>query len=311
MKSHVRASLVGLLALTLMVAGCSKPTTNTSSENASQQAASSPQPAVTPPAEQTPSQAEAPAAVPVAPEKEQPKPKPAPKARAAAPKPAPVAKAPVSSEPTEPVPARPQAQVTPSAAERTTAPAARNTVPAAPKVQRVTLPAGTPIPVRMIDPVDSKTDQVGQTYRAAIDSDVKLNDEVVVPEGANARLKLTQVASAGKIKGKSQLQLQLDNIVIGKQSYAVVSNVVERTGASQGKKTARNVGIGAAVGAAVGAIAGGGKGAAIGAGVGAGSGAAVTIITKGEQVVVPAETRLDFSLQQPVTIALTKTPPTE
>lgn len=311
MKSYVEASLVGLLALTMLVAGCSKPTTTTGSEQTSQEAASSPQPAVTPPAQQTPTQPETPAATPVSPEKqEQPKPKLAPKA-AAAPRPAPVAKAPVASEPAEQVPVRPQAQVTPSVKERTTAPAATTAVPAAPKVQRVSLPAGTSIPVRMIDPVDSKTDQVGQTYRASIDSDVMLNDQVVVPEGADARLKLMQVASAGKIKGKSQLQLQLDRIVIGKQSYAVVSNVVERTGASQGKKTARNVGVGAAVGAAIGAIAGGGKGAAIGAGVGAGSGAAVTIITKGEQVVVPAETRLEFSLQQPVAIAVTKTPPTE
>jgi hypothetical protein len=47
---------------------------------------------------------------------------------------------------------------------------------------------------------------------------------------------------------------------------------------------------------------GGGKGAAIGAGVGAGAGAGSEIITKGEQVKVPSETLLEFTLQQSVSI---------
>jgi len=49
-------------------------------------------------------------------------------------------------------------------------------------------------------------------------------------------------------------------------------------------------------------IAGGGKGAAIGAGTGAGVGAGSEIITKGDQVKIPSETLLQFTLQQSVTI---------
>jgi hypothetical protein len=52
----------------------------------------------------------------------------------------------------------------------------------------------------------------------------------------------------------------------------------------------------------IGAIAGGGKGAAIGATVGAGGGTAVSAARKGEQVKVPTETRLSFTLQSPVTV---------
>jgi hypothetical protein len=104
------------------------------------------------------------------------------------------------------------------------------------------------------------------------------------------------------MRGQSELELQLDRIVIGEKSYAVLTNVIERTGASEGKKTARDIAIGGAIGAAIGAITGGGKGAAIGAGVGAGSGAAVAAITKGEQVVVPSESLLEFRLEKPVVI---------
>jgi len=42
--------------------------------------------------------------------------------------------------------------------------------------------------------------------------------------------------------------------------------------------------------------------AAIGAGVGAGVGAGSEIITKGDQVKVPSETLLDFTLQQDVSV---------
>lgn len=56
------------------------------------------------------------------------------------------------------------------------------------------------------------------------------------------------------------------------------------------------------MGSIIGAIAGGGKGAAVGAGVDGGLGAGSEIITKGDQVKVPSETLLDFTLQQDVSI---------
>ena len=66
------------------------------------------------------------------------------------------------------------------------------------------------------------------------------------------------------------------------------------------------MGGGAAAGAVIGAIVGGGKGAAIGAGVGAGAGTAVQVMTRGEQVHVPSETLLEFSLDQPVTVPMSQ-----
>ena len=54
----------------------------------------------------------------------------------------------------------------------------------------------------------------------------------------------------------------------------------------------------------IGAIAGGGKGAAIGAAAGAGAGGAYQAATRGKQVKVPSETKLDFQLEQPVTVTV-------
>jgi hypothetical protein len=52
----------------------------------------------------------------------------------------------------------------------------------------------------------------------------------------------------------------------------------------------------------IGGIAGGGKGAAIGAGAGATAGAGVQVLTKGQRVHIPSETRLSFILESNVRI---------
>jgi outer membrane lipoprotein SlyB len=74
------------------------------------------------------------------------------------------------------------------------------------------------------------------------------------------------------------------------------------TGKSRGASTAKRTVAGAALGSIIGAVADGGQGAAIGAGAGAAAGAGSEIITRGDQVKVPSETFLEFTLQQDVTI---------
>ena len=98
------------------------------------------------------------------------------------------------------------------------------------------------------------------------------------------------------------LKLALTGIVIDGRTVPLVTADYELTGKSKGASTARRTVGGAALGSIIGAIAGGGKGAAIGAGTGAGVGAGSEIITKGDQVKIPSETLLDFTLQQNVTI---------
>jgi hypothetical protein len=102
--------------------------------------------------------------------------------------------------------------------------------------------------------------------------------------------------------GRSELTLQLARLDFQGKSYALASDDYQDIGKSRGKRTAETVGVGAAVGAVLGGIFGGGKGAAIGAGVGGGGGAAAEAATKGQQVHIAAETKLDFNLQQPVDI---------
>ena len=87
-------------------------------------------------------------------------------------------------------------------------------------------------------------------------------------------------------------------------AYNVESGYYVMQGASRGKRTAETVGGGAGLGALIGAIAGKGKGAAIGAAIGAGAGTAAQAATHGQQVKVPSETKLDFTIKSAFTITL-------
>jgi hypothetical protein len=166
----------------------------------------------------------------------------------------------------------------------------------------VTLPAGTQLSVRTIDSIDSTKNHVGDRFQASLQEPLVVDGNIVVPKGADVYGRLDEAKTSGTFTGKSELRLALTGIVVNGQTVPLVSGEYELTGKSCGASTAKRTICGAAVGSIIGAIAGGGKGAAIGAGVGGSAGAGSEIITKGDQVKVPSETLLDFTLQQNVSI---------
>jgi hypothetical protein len=106
--------------------------------------------------------------------------------------------------------------------------------------------------------------------------------------------------------GSSQLTLELTDIVINGTAYPLLTSTYEIKGKGEGSSTAKKVVGGAGLGALIGGIAGGGKGAAIGAGVGAAGGTAVSAAKKGEQLVIPSESLLEFRLQQPTSLPISR-----
>jgi len=84
--------------------------------------------------------------------------------------------------------------------------------------------------------------------------------------------------------------------------FAVAGALVAGCASQQGTNTAVGTGVGAATGAGLGAIFGGGKGAAIGAGIGAGAGTGAAAATGQQNIEIPAETRVRFTLKDAVTI---------
>ncbi len=180
------------------------------------------------------------------------------------------------------------------------APAPPPPPPPAPNPAGPQVPSGTQIVVRLIDDVDSERDQVGKNYRATLDNDIVVDGQTLVSRGADVTAKLVNAEESGKLGGRTVLTLDLVNLRINGNVIPLDTSTVSQASGNRGRRAAATVGGVAALGAILGAIAGGGSGAAIGAASGAAVGTGATVLTKGERVRVPSETRLTFTLQQPI-----------
>jgi hypothetical protein len=171
-----------------------------------------------------------------------------------------------------------------------------------------TLPAATTITVRNSDTIRAGAAQTGQTFPAVIVRDVIGRDgEVVIPKGSNATLAVRASRGQGKVKGQSEIVVDLDSVEVGGRQYDLDTTDIAkkgRQGMGKNRRSAKFIGGGAVLGTIIGAVAGGGVGAAIGAGAGAGAGAGLQAVTRGKAVRIPAETILSFKLEEPVEIRL-------
>ncbi len=176
--------------------------------------------------------------------------------------------------------------------------------PPPPAPKRVTVSSGTSMAIRLLDPIDSEKAQVGQTFRATLDSPLQTDGDSALPSGWDVKGHVEEVKSAGKFAGQSLLVLKLDSISIGGKSYPLDADSYRKEGSNRTTNTAKKVGGGALVGAIIGGIAGGGKGAGIGAAAGGGIGGGVQAAGKGQQIQLPSETVLSFNLTSPLTVTL-------
>lgn len=177
--------------------------------------------------------------------------------------------------------------------------------PPPPPPKRVTVPSGTSMAIRLLDPIDSEKAQPGQTFRATLDAPLPSDGDLAVPSGYDVKGHIVDVKSAGKFAGQSLLVLELDSISVGGRLYGIEADPYRRQGKNRSTNTAEKVGAGAVIGAIIGGIAGGGKGAGIGAAAGGGVGGGVQAAGKGQQIVLPSETVLSFTLRSPLTVTLT------
>ena len=171
-----------------------------------------------------------------------------------------------------------------------------------PKARTITIPAGTPLLIRMISKVDSSKNRVGDYFHASLETPLVVDDTVLAPKGADVYGRLANAKAAGKISGAPELTLELTGVRIGENLVQIYSTSYGVVGKGRGKQSAGRIGGGAALGAIIGGIAGGGSGAAIGAGVGAAAGTTVQLATHGEKIKIPSETLLEFKTEQSVDV---------
>jgi len=174
--------------------------------------------------------------------------------------------------------------------------------PPPPPPQKVTIPAGTQLSVRLTDPLDSEKNHVGDSFHGTLSTPIVLGGDTIIPSGADVVGRVAAVQSAGRFAGSSLLTLELTSLSVNGKTYNVQTNQWSRQGKGEGKNTATKVGIGTAAGAILGGLIGGGKGAAIGAAGGAGAGTGVSAAKKGEQIKLSPEAVLNFQTINTLTV---------
>jgi hypothetical protein len=164
------------------------------------------------------------------------------------------------------------------------------------------LPAGTPITIRLQSGVSSASSQSGDTFEAVLDEPVVIQGQTVVPRGAAVTGRVVEAKASGHLQDPGYLRLTLDKISINGKAVAVQTSSIFVKGGSHEKRNLEMIGGGAGAGALIGGLAGGGKGALIGTAVGAAGGTGVAYGTGKKDVGFGPERRLTFKVTQSVPV---------
>jgi hypothetical protein len=163
---------------------------------------------------------------------------------------------------------------------------------------------GTPIQVQLLTPLDTGTARAGQEFSATLAQPVPA-DKTVWPKGTQVKGKVLEVVSSGRLSRPASITLQITQI----GNSAVMTEPETIDGRSHAGRNAGLIVGGAAAGAILGGIAGGGKGAAIGTAAGAGAGTLTAALTGKQEIVLRAETPLNFAVPGAATAAAPPPPP--
>jgi len=166
----------------------------------------------------------------------------------------------------------------------------------------VTVPQGTVMQLRTVEPVDSKRAKDGTPVEFTVIRDVAVGGVLAIPRGATLHGVVTEVKKSNAVGGSPELALTLTSLDLAGQNYPIQSDQFKVRGPNKAGYTAGNTIGGALLGAIIGGAVGRGEGAAIGAGAGAAAGLGASAATPGPRAWIPAEALVTFHLGAPVTV---------
>ena len=168
----------------------------------------------------------------------------------------------------------------------------------------LTLTAGTVVTVRTSQYLSSDQNRPGDGFTAELQQPLVVDGWVVARRGQTVLGRVAVAQKAGRVKGVSQLGVELSHLVlVDGQQLPIRTELMQTAGGTSHGPDAVAVGTTTGIGAAIGAAAHGGEGAGIGAAAGAGAGLAGILLTRGRPTVIPPETVLTFQLEFPLNIS--------
>lgn len=186
-----------------------------------------------------------------------------------------------------------------------------------PAPEEYVVAAGTRILLRLTNSVNTKRTAVGDHVYLETAVPIFVSERLVIPQGSYVNGVVTESKQAGRVKGRSALNVQFESITL---RNGVVRDLRSRAGsvdargnldrtegriegegnkggdtATVAKTTAAGTGVGAIAGGAAGHL---GMGAGIGAAAGALGGLAGVLGSRGPEVVLPAGTTMEMVLDR-------------
>ena len=185
----------------------------------------------------------------------------------------------------------------------------------------IMVPAGVTTNAMLTTQLSSEYAATGQVVSLVLGSDFSYEGKVIAPAGSTVVGTVIEASKAkhGSMNGKLCVRFTQINTPYGTQiPISAVIKTEDGTGVLVGgtkmdvaKDYTKDIAVGTAAGAlsgvVFGALAGGsvGKGAALGTAVGAGGGLVKSVIDKGHNVEIPANSNVEIQFTQPITATST------
>jgi len=183
---------------------------------------------------------------------------------------------------------------------------------------RVTVPAGTRIPLVLKHAISTRSVRPGDPVYLETSFPVAQNNRILIPAGTYVQGVVDNVRRPGRVSGRAELLMHFTSLIFpngytlslpgavqgvpGADNSKVKDNEGTIQADSQKGKDAATIARTTGTGAAIGALASGGKGAGIGAGAGGAVGLATVLLSRGQDVRMEAGSTVEMELQRPLVL---------
>ena len=183
---------------------------------------------------------------------------------------------------------------------------------------RMTVPAGTRIPLVLKHAISTKSMRPGDPVYLETSFPVAQNNRILIPAGTYVQGVVDNVKRPGRVAGRAELLMHFTTLIFpngytvslpgavqgvpGADNSKVKDNEGTIQADSQKGKDAATIARTTGTGAAIGGLASGGKGAGIGAGAGGAVGLATVLLSRGQDVRMEAGSTVEMELQRPLVL---------